>query len=78
MVRISVEEAERDLKAVLAQVAHGEEVVLVEQDRVVARLVPPQSREQYLASMKMFRNSLRVSGEPLSATVIKARQEERG
>ena len=78
MVRISVEEAERDFKAVLAQVAHGEEVVLMEQDRVVARLVPPRSREQELETMKVFRNSLRVSGEPLSVTVVKARQEERG
>ncbi len=78
MVRISVEEAERDFKAVLAQVARGEEVVLMERDRVVARLVPPRSREQALATMKVFRDSLRVSGEPLSVTVVKARQEERG
>ncbi len=77
MSKISVEEASRNLKAILEQVAKGEEVILVEKDKPVARLVPPQSREEWLASMKEFRASLRVKGEPLSATVIKARQEER-
>ncbi len=77
MSKISVEEASRNLKAILEQVAKGEEVILVEKDKPVARLVPPESREEWLASMKEFRASLRVKGEPLSATVIKARQEER-
>ena len=77
MLRISVEEAARNLKALLEQVAKGEEVILVEQDKAVARLVPLQTKEQWLASRKVFRDSLHVKGEALSATVIKARQEER-
>lgn len=34
-------------------------------------------KEEWLASLRKLRGSLRISGEPLSATVIKARREER-
>ena len=77
MLKISVEEASRNLKALLEKVAQGEEIVLVEQEKAVARLVPPQTKEQWLDSLKKFRNSITVHGEPLSKTVIEARQEER-
>ncbi|MEN9567963.1 MAG: hypothetical protein RLZZ69_3159 [Cyanobacteriota bacterium] len=77
MSKISVEEAARNLKALLEQVAAGEEVILVDHDKPVARLVPPSTKEDSVANMKYFRESLSVSGEPLSQTVIKARQEER-
>jgi prevent-host-death family protein len=75
--RITVEEAARNLKALLEQVAKGEEVILVEQGKAVARLVPLPAKEQWLASRKVFRNSLQVKGESLSATMIRSRREER-
>jgi antitoxin (DNA-binding transcriptional repressor) of toxin-antitoxin stability system len=77
MVRVSVEEAANTLKSLLAQVAQGEEVVLTEQDQEVARLVPPQTKDQWLANTRAFRASLNVQGESLSATVIQERQGER-
>ncbi|MBN3963292.1 hypothetical protein [Nostoc sp. NMS8] len=77
MLRISVEEAAIDLKSLLERVARGEEVILLEQDKAVARLVPPLHKEERLASMKQFRDSLAIKGESLSATVINARTEER-
>ncbi|TBR60689.1 prevent-host-death family protein [Mastigocladus laminosus UU774] len=77
MLKISVEEAAANLKTLLEQVAKGEEVILLEQNKVVARLVPPQEKEQRLASMKQFRDALTVTGESLSATVVNTRQEER-
>lgn len=77
MLRISVEEAAMNLKSLLELVARGEEVILLEQDKVVARLVPPLQKEQRLATMKKFRESLAIKGESLSATVINARIEER-
>jgi prevent-host-death family protein len=77
MFTITVEEAARNLKPLLERVAKGEEVILIEQGKPVARLVPLQAKEQWLASRKVLRDSLQVKGEPLSATVIKARQEER-
>ncbi|MFN6515614.1 MAG: type II toxin-antitoxin system Phd/YefM family antitoxin [Nostoc sp. CreGUA01] len=77
MLKISVEEAAINLKNLLEQVAKGEEVILLQENQVVARLVPPQKKEQRLASMKQFREALAVKGEPLSATIINARIEER-
>ena len=77
MLRISVEEAAIDLKSLLERVAKGEEVILLEQDKAVARLVPPLQKEERLASMKQFRDSLAIKGESLSATVINARTDER-
>ena len=77
MSRISVEQASRNLKALLEEVAERKEVILVEQDKPIARLVPPIPKEEWLAKTKEFRNSLSVKGEPLSRTVIKARSSER-
>jgi antitoxin (DNA-binding transcriptional repressor) of toxin-antitoxin stability system len=58
MSKVSVEEAARNLKALLEQVAAGEEVILVEQDKPVARLVLPAIKEGLLADMKQFHESL--------------------
>jgi antitoxin (DNA-binding transcriptional repressor) of toxin-antitoxin stability system len=77
VLKISVEEAAINFKSLLEQVAKGEEVILLEQDKIVARLVPPQKKEQRLASMKKFRDALAIKGEPLSTTVVNARIEER-
>ncbi|MHC5764418.1 MAG: type II toxin-antitoxin system Phd/YefM family antitoxin [Nostoc sp.] len=77
MLRISVEEAAMNLKYLLERVARGEEVILLEQNKPVARLVPPLQKEERLASMKQFRDSLAIKGESLSATVINTRTEER-
>jgi antitoxin (DNA-binding transcriptional repressor) of toxin-antitoxin stability system len=77
MLKISVEEAARNLKGLLERVAQGEEVILLEQEKAVARIVPLQQKEQWLASTKEFRDSLQVKGEPLSVTLITQRQQER-
>lgn len=77
MLKVSVEEAAINLKNLLERVAEGEEVILLDQNKIVARLVPPEQREQRLASMKQFRDGLTVKGEPLSTTIINARKEER-
>ena len=50
---------------------------MLEQDKAVARLVPPLQKEEQLASMKQFRDSLAIKGESLSATVMNARTQER-
>ena len=76
MLKISVEEAAINLKNLLEQVAKGEEVILLDDNQVVARLVPPQKKEQRLASMKQLREALAVKGEPLSTTIINSRIEE--
>ncbi len=77
MPAISVEEAKQSLQAILEKVAKGEEVTILQEGQVVARVVPPLSKEQRLARRKAFRNSINVQGEPMSATVIRLREEAR-
>ncbi|MDY7002452.1 MAG: DUF433 domain-containing protein [Cyanobacteriota bacterium] len=40
-------------------------------------IVPRLTKEEWLASLRKFRGSIHVSGEPLSVTVVKARQKQR-
>ncbi|MEG4800040.1 type II toxin-antitoxin system prevent-host-death family antitoxin [Microcoleus sp. ARI1-B5] len=74
---MSVEEAKQNLQAILEKVAKGEEVTIVQEGKVVARVVGPLSKEQRLAELKTLRDSIQVKGEPLSATVIRLREEAR-
>ena len=76
MLKVNVEGALFNLKPLLDRVAQGEEIILCEQDKAFAKLVPLQSRERLLADMQDFRASLQVKGESLSSTIVKARQEE--
>jgi len=43
----------------------------------VARLVPPRGEGKALPSLKEFRSSIKITGEPLSSVVIRGREEER-
>ena len=78
MFKIGVKDVADQLKTLLERVAKGEEVILVEQDREVARLVPPPRRDQWLTRTRQFREALQIQGESLSTTVIRAGQEDRG
>lgn len=77
MSKVTVEEAINNLKTLLEQVAAGKEIIIVEQDKPVARLLPPSTEEDVFADMKQFRQSMAVKGESLSHTIIKTRQEQR-
>ena len=77
MSKVSVEEACRNLKVLLEQVSKGEEIILLEQERIVARLVPPLKKEEVLNQARKLRKSLAINNESLSQTVVKLRQEER-
>jgi prevent-host-death family protein len=74
---VSVAEARRTLKALLDEVSSGHEVSVVRRGREVARLVPPKRRGPRLPILGPFRASIRVTGEPLSRTVVRARREAR-
>jgi prevent-host-death family protein len=76
MERISVKEARRQLSSLLDRVAAGEEIILLRQGKEVARLVPSQS-QSFLPSLKDFRDSLQITGAPLSDEIAYAREEER-
>ncbi len=77
MREISSKEARGKLSSLLKSVEVGEEVVILRRGKKVARLVPPLGVGRRLPSLKDFRASILISGEPLSATVLHGRKEER-
>jgi prevent-host-death family protein len=77
MREISSKEARGKLSSLLKSVEVGEEVVILRRGKQVARLVPPSGVGRRLPSLKDFRASILISGEPLSATVLHGRKEER-
>jgi len=74
MKTVSVAEARQRLKALLDEVASGHPVSLVRRGREVARLIPPKRRGRRLPALGSFRASIRVAGEPMSGTVVRARR----
>ena len=78
MLRITVEEALVNLKELLTELAEGKQVVLIENDREIARLIPSINRVGLIEDTRVFRRSLQTSGESLSSTIICDREEERG
>ncbi|MEH2132058.1 MAG: hypothetical protein V7K86_15820 [Nostoc sp.] len=71
MLRISVEEAAINLKSLLERIARGKEVILLEQDKALTRLVPPLQKKERLASIKQFRDSLKRVFEKFWANIIR-------
>jgi len=75
--KVGVVEARQRLRTLLDEVAAGKEVSVLRRGKEVARLVPPKGGRRRLPSLGAFRRSLLARGEPLSATVIRARAEGR-
>ena len=76
MMEISVKEARKNLSFLLDRVEHGDEIVITRRGKRVARLITP-ALEEKLPGLKHFRGELKVSGEPVSQTVLKSRASER-
>lgn len=77
MKTVSVAEARKRLKVILDEVSSGNQVSVVRRGREVARLVPPKQRGRRLPALGSFRASIRVTGEPVSRVVVRARREGR-
>jgi prevent-host-death family protein len=77
MHRVSVAEARQKFRALLDEVASGGEVAILRRGKEVARIVPAPSGVRRLPSLAAFRKSIKIKGEPMSATVIRMRREER-
>ena len=77
MKTVSVAEARRRFKALLDEVSSGHPVSVVRRGQEVARLLPPKPRRVRLPALGTFRASIRVTGEPLSRTVIRERRRAR-
>lgn len=76
-MEINVKDARSKLSLLLDRVEKGDEVIILRRGKRVARLVRPKSGNRLLPSLKDFRSSIRVAGEPLSTVVVRGRQEER-
>ena len=76
-MEISVKEARAKFSSLLNQVKDGDEVIIRRRGKKIARLLPPIGEGKRLPSLNNFRRSIRLKGEPLSATVRKGRKEER-
>ena len=77
MREISAEEARGKLSSLLKSVEVGEEVVILRRGKRIARLVPAEKKQVRLPTLKEFRASIRIKGEPLSMGVIRGRERER-
>lgn len=77
MTGISTKKARSELSSLLRRVEKGEEVIILRRGKEIARLVPVRGSGSRLPSLKDFRASIRVKGEPLSRTVVRIRDEER-
>ena len=73
---MSVREARRNFSALLDQVKQGEEIVLTEHGRPVAKLVPPdQTRGAIVPDFAAFRRGMPVFDPSLSSTVTEDRDD---
>ena len=76
-MEIGAKEARVRLSDLLKRAEKGEEVLLFRRGKKVARLVPVKKVQKTLPSLKEFRASIRIKGQPLSGAVLKNREEER-
>ncbi len=76
-MEISVKEARSRFSSLLDKVEEGGEVIIRRRGKEVARLIPAGEAGKILPSLKKFRNTLRMKGEPLSSGVKRGRKEER-
>ncbi len=77
-MEINVKDARSRLRELLDRVEEGDEVVILRHGKEVARLIPPhRGGAKRLPSLKGFRDTIRVSGEPLSRVAAQGRREER-
>jgi len=76
MREVSIREARQRLRALLDDVAAGEEILLVRRGKAVAVLVPAADAKR-LPSLADFRRSIELSGTTLGEELARTREEER-
>ena len=76
-MQVNMKNAKDKLSSLLDLVEAGEEVIITRRGKEVARLVPMQGESKPLPSLADFRSSIQVTGEWLSAAVIRERDEDR-
>lgn len=76
MMRMNVKEARQQFSHLLDQVEHGEEIVILRRGHIVAHLIPPVliKHKKGLPSLKQFRDTVKVTGKPLSMMITEERE----
>ncbi len=76
-MKVTVREVRKGLSRLLNRVEAGEEVVITRNGKEVAKLVPTSETSKVLPDLSAFRAATKLSGEPVSDTVIRMRRESR-
>ena len=76
MMEVNVKEARGNFSSLLDRVERGEEIIIKRRGKKIARLISPENNK-VLPSLQNFRASIKLTGDPLSKTVIDLRNEER-
>jgi prevent-host-death family protein len=76
-MKVNIRQTRENLSSILHRVEEGEEVEIYRRNTEIARIVPSRNKKNKLAGLESFRNSLKVSGKPLSHVVIEDREKER-
>ena len=76
-MRVNIRETRKNLSSILHRVEEGEDVQIYRRNTEIARIVSCHNIKNRLAGLESFRNSLKVSGKPLSHVVIEDREKER-
>jgi len=76
-MEINVKEARGKISSLIDRVKDGDEVIILRRGKQVARLMPVQVEKKMLPCLKAFRDSIRVTGEPISTMIASQRDEER-
>ncbi len=59
MQTYTIEAAKANLGALLQRVAHGEELLITEKERPIAKLSPPDTADSYRARIRALRGAAR-------------------
>lgn len=78
MKTVTAKQARAQFSKLLDQAANGTVVAVTRRDKIVAQIGPPApSGTKRLPNLAAFRETIHLKGEPMSATVIRMRREER-
>lgn len=76
-MKISLEEAQNNLGSLIGSLSKEDEIILLDHDKEIARIVRPRNANKRLQSLKKFRASIHISGESLSNTILSERKQSR-
>jgi prevent-host-death family protein len=74
---VTITEIRNQLPELLKKVNQGEEIIIIEGNQEIARIIPTSLVKSPFPSLKNFRSSLTLEGENMSVSIIKNREEER-